>query len=107
MAGGAYKIDARTDDIVFKPYQKKRDGKKTEELSLHMTSSSVKSLFGLWFYLKHQAKKGDILMIDEPELNFHPASQRKITRLLAQLVNAGLKVVISNIAIISFVNLIP
>ena len=34
-------------------------------------------------------------MIDEPELNIHPANQRHIARLLARLVNAGLRVVIS------------
>jgi len=64
-------------------------------MSLHMTSSTVKSLFGLWFYLEKQAKAGDLLMIDEPELNLHPNNQRIIARLLAKLVNAGLNVVIS------------
>lgn len=34
-------------------------------------------------------------MIDEPELNLHPANQRSLARLLARLVNAGLRVVIS------------
>jgi len=62
---------------------------------LHMTSSTVKSLFGLWFYLEYQAEPGDILMIDEPELNVHPENQRKIARLLARLVNAGLRIVMS------------
>ena len=95
LAGGVYKIDSRTGDIAFKPYQRKRDGVKTESLGLHLTSSTVKSLFGLWFYLEYQAEKGDVLMIDEPELNIHPENQRKIARLLAQLVNAGLNVVIS------------
>ena len=95
LAGGVYKIDSRTGDITFKPYQRKRDGVRTEALGLHLTSSTVKSLFGLWFYLEYQAEKGDVLMIDEPELNIHPENQRKIARLLAQLVNAGLNVVIS------------
>ena len=95
LAGGAYKIDPRSGTIVFKPYQHRRDGRKTEELGLHMSSSTVKSLFGLWFYLEHQASPGAMLMIDEPELNIHPDNQRKIARLLAQLVNAGLNVTIS------------
>ena len=95
LADGAYKVDKSTGSIEFKPYQKKHDGKKTQMLGLHMTSSTVKSLFGLWFYLEHQAQKGDILMIDEPELNIHPENQRKIARLLARLVNAGLNIVIS------------
>ena len=31
-------------------------------------------------------------MIDEPELNLHPSNQRKLARLLARLVNCGVKV---------------
>jgi excinuclease UvrABC ATPase subunit len=45
--------------------------------------------------LKHQAKKGDLLMIDEPELNLHPKNQRRLARLLVKLVNIGLKVFIT------------
>lgn len=92
---GAYRVDKSTGDITFKPYQKKRDGQATQTMGLHMTSSTVKSLFGLWFYLENQAGKGDLLMVDEPELNIHPENQLKIARLLARLVNAGLNVVIS------------
>lgn len=94
LAGGIYKIANDTGNITFKPY-KKRNGKPTKDMGLHMTSSTVKSLLGLWFYLEYQAKQGDILMIDEPELNIHPENQRKLARLLTQLVNAGLQVMIS------------
>ena len=34
-------------------------------------------------------------MIDKPELALHPQNQRKIARLLARLVHAGLKIVIT------------
>lgn len=94
LAGGVYKINNNSGNISFKPYQKKR-GQATKAMGLHMASSTVKSLLGLWFYLEYQAEKGNILMIDEPELNIHPENQIKLARLLAQLVNAGLKVVIS------------
>ena len=94
LASGAYKVD-RDGNIEFKPYQTKRDGKTTPTMGLHLTSSTVKSLFGLWLYLEHQARKGSILMIDEPELNIHPENQRKIARLFARLVNNGLNIVIS------------
>ena len=95
LAGGEYRVDARTGSIEFKPYQARQDGRGTATMGLHMTSSTVKSLFGLWFYLEHEARKGDVLMIDEPELNVHPENQRKIARLLARLVNAGLHIVVS------------
>ncbi len=95
LAQGVYSVDKRTGDIAFRPYQRKRDGQPARTLGLHMASSTVKSLFGLWFYLENQAKKGDLLMIDEPELNIHPENQREIARMLAKLVNAGINVVIS------------
>lgn len=95
LAGGAYRVDAHTGAIEFQPYKKRGDSQRSKPLELHITSSTVKSLFGLWFYLEHQAQEGDTLMIDEPELNIHPANQRKIARLLARLVNGGLRVVIS------------
>ena len=95
LVGGNYRVDASSGAVQFKPYQPKRDGIRTNFMGLHMTSGMVKSLFGLWFYLENQASRGGILMIDEPELNIHPASQRHIARLLARLVNAGLSIVIS------------
>lgn len=83
-----YKID-RYGDISVLPYRTK------EEFGLHLSSSTVKTFFGLWSYLQHRAEKGDCLMIDEPELNLHPDNQRLIARLLAKLVNQGIQVVIS------------
>lgn len=95
LVRGSYRIDARTGSVEFRPYRLRRDARSAASMGLHITSSTVKSLFGLWFYLEHQAKAGDILMIDEPELNIHPDNQRQIARLLARLVNAGINVVIS------------
>ena len=95
LAGGAYRIDPRTGAIEFRPYRSRGSKERTPTLGLHITSSTVKSLFGLWFYLEHQAAPGNVLMIDEPELNIHPGRQRLIARLLARLVNAGINVVVS------------
>ena len=57
--------------------------------------SSILSLLQLSRYLKHQARVGDLLIIEEPELHLHPKNQRKIARLLASLVNCGLKILIT------------
>ena len=95
LAGGAYRIDVRTGSIDFRPYGARHGERRNVTMGLHTTSSAVKSLFALWFYLEHQAREGDILMIDEPELNLHPANQLKMARLLARLVNAGINVAIS------------
>ncbi len=45
--------------------------------------------------LEFDAQPGDVLMIDEPELNLHPANQRLMARLIARLVNADLRVIAS------------
>ena len=95
LVQGAYAVDPETSDITFEPESIEDGDQETRSMGLHMTSGTVKSLFGLWFYLEHQAKAGDLLMIDEPELNLHPRNQRIIARLLAKLVNAGLNVVVS------------
>lgn len=83
-----YKVD-RYGDISIAPLRSKT------ELGLHLGSSTAKTFFGLWSYLNHLAQPGDCLMIDEPELNLHPLNQRNIARLLAELVNRGIRVVVS------------
>lgn len=88
ILNGEYEVDD-FGNVFFIPYSNKK------KLPLHFTSSTVKTLFGLVFYLDHLANKEDHLMIDEPELNLHPDNQRKVARVLAQLVNAGLKVIVS------------
>ena len=75
--------------ITAKPYRSEA------ELGIHLTSSTVKSFYGLWAWLEMQAKPGDCLMIDEPELNLHPENQRMVARLLVRLVNRGIRVLVS------------
>lgn len=88
VLGGKYEVD-EFGNVFFLPADRK------DKLPLQFSSSSVKTLFGLVFYLEHLAKTNDYLMIDEPELNLHPDNQRQVARVLAQLVNAGLKVIVS------------
>ena len=95
LAGGVYRVDNRTGTVSFRPSRGWQHETRPHLVGLHTTSSSVKSLFALWFYLQHQASVGDILLIDEPELNLHPVNQINIARLLAKLVNTGINVVIS------------
>lgn len=76
---------------------------------LHRTSSAIKSLFALDLYIRCLAKPGDMLMIDEPELNLHPDNQRQLARLLAMLVNYGIRVFVtthSDFVVKEFNNLI-
>lgn len=65
------------------------------KLGLGEVSSSVRSLLIVWYWLKYFAKSGNMLMIDEPELNLHPANQRRLARFIVALVNNGIKVFIT------------
>ena len=64
-------------------------------LKMAESSSAVRSLLDIGFYLRHVARKGNLLMVDEPELNLHPENQCRIARLLVRLVNLGIKVFIT------------
>ncbi len=88
ILGGEYSID-KEDTIYFKPQGK------SQKLQLDESSSSVRSLLDVGFYLRHIAKRGDILFIDEPELNLHPSNQRRMARLLVRLMNVGIKIFIT------------
>ncbi|MEI7831780.1 MAG: ATP-binding protein [bacterium] len=88
IIGGQYTV-TEEDGIYFVP-----DGTKLK-LTMGESSSAIRSLLDIGFYLRHVAKPGDLLMIDEPELNLHPENQRLVARLLARLVNIGIKVFIS------------
>lgn len=89
IIGGSYTVDTDLNRVRFLP------SGASISLTLVESSSSVRSLSELNFYLKHVAKPGQILMIDEPELNLHPAAQRKMARLFVMLVNAGVKVFVT------------
>jgi len=71
------------------------DKNSNKTIPYYMASTSVRSLFDLHLWLKHQARKDDILFIDEPELNLHPANQRKMARLFVRLIKAGIKVFVT------------
>jgi len=88
LIGGEY-IVTRNDELYFKPKNKRM------KLTMDESSSAVRSLLDIGFYLHHVAKPGDLLIIDEPELNLHPVNQRRIARLFARLVNLGIKIFIT------------
>ena len=88
IIGGEY-IAGSDDTIYFKPARQRR------KLTMDESSSAARSLLDIGFYLRHVAAPGQMLMVDEPELNLHPENQRRIARLLARLVNVGIRVFIT------------
>jgi len=87
ILGGEYKV--AKEGLYYIPNKIK------VKLTMGESASSVRSLLNFGIYLRHIAGPGDILMIDEPELNLHPMNQRRMARILAKLVNAGIKVFIT------------
>ena len=82
-------------EIIIKSNQIIYKNENDVELNMGLVSSTVKTLAGFFLYLKYQAQKGDIIFIDEIELNLHPENQRKIMKLINYLSKQGLKFVIS------------
>lgn len=89
IIGGDYNVTDYSMSFRF------TEDNKPQEIPLYSASSTVKSLMNLYFYLKHLAKPGDILTIDEPELNLHPENQRKLAKLFTRLTKCGLKLLMT------------
>lgn len=88
IIGGDYTV-TKNDELYFIPRGKRF------KLTVDESSSSVRSLLDIGFFIRHVAQKGDLLIVDEPELNLHPSNQRCIARLFARLANLGIKVFIT------------
>jgi hypothetical protein len=71
------------------------DDVNVKDVSIMSAASTIKSLSALVFYLRYYAFEGQVLIIDEPEVNLHPENQVKIARLLARISNLGIKVIVS------------
>ncbi|HHT00066.1 MAG TPA: hypothetical protein ENK73_04325, partial [Thiomicrospira sp.] len=91
LIGGSFKsIDGQ---VFYRP--KKERNRDAVLVPVYLSSSSVKSLFLIDFYVNCLAEEKGLLIIDEPELNLHPDNQRRMGSLLARLVNAGIKIIIT------------
>lgn len=88
IIGGSYKVVKQ--QLVF---QAKGAGK--QRFTMNEASSCIRALLDVGFYLRCRARAGDLFIIDEPELNLHPKNQRAFARLVARMVNAGIKVFIT------------
>ncbi|EOW9232292.1 AAA family ATPase [Vibrio cholerae] len=91
IVGGTFKT--QVNGVFYVPTKQRNRAK--IELPMHMSSSATKSLYLMDLYLRHIAKIGDVLVIDEPELNLHPDAQRLLAQLLVRTVNAGIKIIIT------------
>lgn len=88
ISGGAYSVNEK--GLFFSP----SDSPNTK-LTMEEASSSVRSLILISFWIRHLAASGDTLMVDEPEMNLHPDSQRKLARWIVMLINSGVNVFVT------------
>ena len=75
IIGGDYKMTRGRMKFIPKANQDKR-------LDMVLSASSIRALMHMAVYLYFQAKVGDILIIDEPEVNLHPEWQVKFAEIL-------------------------
>lgn len=91
IVGGSYQTSQVSGgSILYVP-----EGSEAVKLKMMESSSSVRTLSELYFYLRNHVGYGETLFIDEPELNLHPSAQRMVARLIVRLVNEGLKVFVT------------
>lgn len=67
----------------------------TDDLPLMNASSMVSELAPIVLYLRHVVNSRSVLIIEEPESHLHPAMQVEFTRLLAKIVNSGVRVIVT------------
>ena len=92
ILGGSIQVRRSTvgyPSFHYRPAKWKRD------IALMNTSSMVSELAPVALYLRHVVRKGDVIIIEEPESHLHPQMQIAFTRFLAAVVKAGIRVIMT------------
>ena len=93
ILNGKYELDSKNNTILFR--QKMGKTRYKSAIPFHVASSSIKSLYGLDYYLDNIAEIGDFLIIDEPELSLHPKNQVELAVVISMIIDSGIKVILS------------
>ena len=93
MLGGAVEVGGRP-GVAHPHFTYQPRGWKTA-LPLAQASSMVSELAPLVLYLRHVLAPGDLVIIEEPESHLHPAMQVAFTRRIAEVVGAGVRVILT------------
>lgn len=89
---GSIRVDLG--DVGYPTFAYRPSGWK-EDIPLMRVSSMVSELAPIVLYLRYAIRRGDMLIIEEPEAHLHPAKQAIFARELVSLVNAGVQVVMT------------
>ena len=92
ILGGSVQVrrsDVGYPSFLYRPAKWKRD------IALMNTSSMVSELAPVVLYLRHVVRKGNVIIIEEPESHLHPQMQVAFTGFLAAVVKAGIRVIVT------------
>lgn len=90
LSGKVHVQEAETQYPDFR-YRFRANGEECD-LPLMSASSSVSELAPISLFIRHYLDVGNLFIVEEPEAHLHPEAQRQIAGVLAQLANAGVKV---------------
>ena len=76
-------------EFVYRPLNTEQD------IRLTRASSMVSELAPVVLFLRGAIRRGDTLIIEEPEAHLHPAAQTRMAVTLARMVRAGVRVVVT------------
>ena len=93
ILGGAVKVGGLP-GVTYPHFTYRPSGWKSD-LPLTNTSSMVSELAPVVLYLRHVVAPDDLLIIDEPESHLHPAMQVAFTRQIAEIVRAGVRIIVT------------
>lgn len=65
------------------------------DVPLHRASSSARALMDFDFFVRHDARSGQLLIVDEPESHLDVDNQVALARLLARVTTAGIRVLVT------------
>lgn len=91
ILNGAIKLELDTTGKYPEPVYVSSAGR----FQLRSTSSMVSELAPVVLFLRHVLRRGDLLMIEEPEAHLHPRAQVAFAKALVRLVNSGLRIAIT------------
>ena len=76
-------------------YQFNDGNKDTKDIPLIYASSSVSELAPIILFIRYYLSPDDVFIVEEPEAHLHPEAQRIIAGVLVELVNAGVRVIVT------------
>jgi predicted ATPase len=89
LKGHLYLSETKKNELV---YRKTGIRKK---IPFYLSSSGIKSVSSIIFFLRYCAMDCNLIIIDEPEISLHPKNQILFARALARIINAGIFLIIN------------